>query len=288
MTRRSFNEVVGGDVRLEKLASGFVFTEGPVWHSDERCLYFSDIPASITRRWKPDGTVDIVASPNGKSNGMALDHDGKLLICRHVERRVVKRVSDDRYQAVADRFEGKRFNSPNDIVVKSDGSLYFTDPPYGLTKEFGQQGEQEIPYQGVFRMDAARKNLTLLTDAFFRPNGLAFSPDESLLYVNDSEREYVKVFDVEEDGGLSGERLFAEVHGDAPGCPDGMKVDSAGNVWVTGPGGIWVFGEDGTKLGVIAVPEVAANLAFGEADRRTLFVTASSSLYRMRVNIPGK
>ena len=288
MTTRSFDEVVGVDVRPEKLASGFVFTEGPVWHPDERCLYFSDIPASITRRWKPDGTVEIVASPNGKSNGMTLDLDGKLLICRHAERRVVKRVSDDRYQTVADRFEGKRFNSPNDLVVKSDGSLYFTDPPYGLTKDFGQEGEQELPYQGVFRMDAARKNLTLLTDAFFRPNGLAFSPDESLLYVNDSEREYVKVFDVDEHGGLRGERLFAEVHGDAPGCPDGMKVDSEGNVYVTGPGGIWVFNAEAEKLGVIGVPEVAANLAFGEADMRTLFITASTSLYRTRVSIPGK
>ncbi|OPZ15674.1 MAG: Gluconolactonase precursor [candidate division BRC1 bacterium ADurb.BinA364] len=282
-----FREILPADAQLEKLAGGFVFTEGPVWHPGERCLYFSDIPASVTRRRTSDGRIEVVQSPNGKANGMALDRDGKLLICRHGERRIVKRVADSAYEAVAERYNGKRFNSPNDIVVKSDGSLYFTDPPYGLTREFGEPGEQELPYQGVFRMDAARQTVALLTDGFFRPNGLAFSPDESLLYINDSEREFVKVFDVASDGSLRNERMFAEVHGEEPGCPDGMKVDSLGNVYVTGPGGIWIFDPSGQKLGAIAVPEVAANLAFGDADKKTLFITASTSLYRIRVNVPG-
>lgn len=274
-------------VELEKLAGGFIFSEGAVWVEGENALYFSDIPASITRRWSEQKGVEILRSPNDKSNGMFLDHDGKLLICQHGKRRVVKWSGGDEVEVIVDSFEGKKFNSPNDIVVRDDGCIYFTDPPYGLTAKFGELGEQELPYQGVFRTDPQRKQVFLLNDGFCRPNGLTFSPDQSLLYVNDSQEKLIRVFDVSEEGDLFNERLFAEVKGDTPGSPDGMKVDTRGNVYVTGPGGLWIFQPEGRKKGFIPVPETVGNFAFGDADRKSIYITASTSLYRIRVEIPG-
>lgn len=284
----TMEDLVPAGGTVEKIAGGFAFTEGPVWHGADKSLYFSDIPASMTRRLDRSGRLSIVRSPNGKSNGMAVDLDGELLICQHAMRRVVRyRRADHSETVVADQFEGKRFNSPNDIVVKSDGSVYFTDPPYGLSPEFGRAGEPELPFCGVYRLDPTRRAARCVSTSFFRPNGLCFSPDERVLYVNDSEQGLIRSYDIAADGGLINERLFAEVRGDAPGVPDGMKTDRLGNVWVTGPGGLWIFDPEGAKIGLVPVPEVAANLCFGEDDGRTVFITASTSLYRIRVNVRG-
>ncbi len=273
--------------RLEKLAGGFQFTEGPVWVNREEALYFSDIPASTTRRWSERCGVEVVWAPNDKSNGMFLDRDGALLVCQHGKRRVVKWREGADIEVVIDSFAGKKFNSPNDLVVRRDGMIYFTDPPYGLTAAFGEPGRQELEFQGVYRTAPDRSQVFLLNKGFFRPNGLAFSPDQQRLYVNDSEESLIRVFQVNTAGNLEDERLFAEVKGDAPGCPDGMKVDAQGNVYVTGPGGLWVFNPAGEKIDFLPVPEVVGNFAFGEADRKTIFLTAATSLYRIRVLIPG-
>lgn len=283
---RSLADYVAPGTSLEKLGGGFKFTEGPVWQGAEKCFYFSDIPASITRKLARDGTISIVRQPNGKANGMTVDRDGGLLICRHGERRVVKRHRDGREEVVVERIDGKRFNSPNDIVVKSDGSVYFTDPPYGLTAEFGELGEQELPYCGVFRLGPDRGAAQCLTSEFFRPNGLCFSRDETTLYVNDSEHKLVKAFPVRADGTLGLGRLFARVEGEKPGVPDGMKTDRHGHLWVTGPGGLWIFDATGAKLGVVETPEVVGNFCFGEDDGRTLLIAASTSVYRLRLAVP--
>jgi gluconolactonase len=188
---------------------------------------------------------------------------------------------DGRVVALAERYEGKRLNSPNDIVVKSDGVIYFTDPPYGVKPE-----QRELTFQGVYRLAAAGA-LTLLADDFERPNGLAFSPDEKVLYVDDSARKHVRAFDVNPDGTLANGRLFADMKSTAQGSPDGMKVDERGHVYVTGPGGTWIFDPAGRHLGTLVTPEIPANCAFGAEDRRTLFITARTSLYRVRVKVPG-
>jgi gluconolactonase len=278
---------VAPGTELEKLAGDFQFTEGPVWFDDEQALYFSDIPASITRRWSEAKGIEVLRSPNDKSNGMFRDDDGKLLVCQHGKRRIVKWHGGDEVEVVVDSYGGKKFNSPNDIIVRKDGCIYFTDPPYGLTAEFGELGEQELPYQGVFRTNVERTKVVLLNNSMFRPNGLAFSPDQKLLYVNDSEHELINVFDVTGEGDLTNERLFVEVKGDDPGNPDGMKIDTEGNVYVTGPGGLWIFDPAGQKCGFIQVPEPIGNFAFGEGDMKAIFFTASTSLYRIRVNIAG-
>jgi len=181
----------------------------------------------------------------------------------------------------------KKLNSPNDVVVKSDGSIYFTDPPYGLTAEFGNLGEQELPFQGVYRLSADGKTLTLLVDDFNKPNGLAFSPDESLLYIDDTDEAHVRVFDVKPHGTITNGRIFIELKGTEEGAVDGMKIDSEGNAYVTGPGGISIFDPSGKKLGRIDLPEVAANIAWGDKDWKTLYITGSTSLYRIRLAIEG-
>jgi len=284
---RNFNDIVPKDSKLEKIATGFVFTEGPIWDASQGCLFFSDIPANKMRKWTEAKGIEIFREPSGKSNGLTLDKQGRLIACEHANRRVSRTEKDGAIVTIADNYDGKKLNSPNDVVVKSDGSIYFSDPPYGLTADFGNLGEQELPFQGVYRLSADGKTLTLLTDEFYRPNGLAFSPDESLLYIDDSENVFVRVFDVKPDGTISNGRMFAELKGTEPGTTDGMKVDSKGNVYVTGPGGIWVYDPSGEKLGRIDVPEVAANIAWGDKDWKTLYITGSTSVYRIRLSIEG-
>ena len=272
---------------LEKLATGFIFTEGPVWNTAEGCLFFSDIPADKMMAYTKDKDIKIFRDPSGKSNALTLDKQGRLITCEHANRRVSRTEKDGTVITIADRYEGKHLNSPNDIVVKSDGSIYFTDPPFGLTAEYGILGQQELTFQGVYRLSPDGKKLTLLVDDFDRPNGIAFSPDESLLYINDTNRWHVRVFEVEPDGTISNGRVFAELHGPEPGHLDGMKVDSEGNVYVTGPGGIWIFDSSGNKLGRIDVPEIVGNIAWGDEDWKALYITASSSLYRIRLGVKG-
>ena len=283
---KKFNEIIPKSSKLEKLATGFMFTEGPVWNSNEKCLYFSDIPGNKMRMWSKDKGEEIFRDPSGKSNGLTYDKQGRLIACEHANRRVSRTEKDGKVVTIADKYDGKKLNSPNDVVVKSDGSIYFTDPPYGLTAEFGVLGTQELPFQGVYRLSTDGK-LTLLVDDFEKPNGLAFTPDEKLLYIDDTDRVHVRVFDVKPDGTIANSRVFADLKGDEPGNVDGMKVDSEGNVYVTGPGGVSVFDPKGNKLGRIDMPEVSANLAWGDDDWQTLYITASTSIYRIRTLVKG-
>jgi gluconolactonase len=264
----------------ERLATGFQFTEGPIWLPDGSLL-FSDIPANRIYRWTAESNIEVWREPTGNSNGLTLDREGRLIACEHTTRRVSRTEGDGTVITLAAQYQGKRLNSPNDVVVKSDGTIYFTDPPYGIEPEEGEQ-----PCNGVYRilMDGT---IELLIDDFDRPNGLAFSPDESILYVDDSPRRHVRAFDVQADGRLTNSRILADLDHPQPGSPDGMKVDEAGHLIVTGATGIWVFEPDGTHLGVIVTPERPANCAWGDADRKSLYSTARTSLYRIQVKVPG-
>jgi sugar lactone lactonase YvrE len=284
---QKFTDIVSQESKLEKIAAGFVFTEGPIWDASKGCLFFSDIPANKMRKYTESKGAELFREPSGKSNGLTLDKQGRLIACEHANRRVSRTEKDGTVVTIADKYNGKKLNSPNDVVVKSDGSIYFTDPPYGLTAEFGNLGEQELPFQGVYRLSADGKTLILLVDDFNKPNGLAFSPDESLLYIDDTDEAHVRVFDVKPDGTITNGRVFVELKGTEEGAVDGMKIDSEGNAYVTGPGGISIFDPSGNKLGRIDLPEVAANIAWGDKDWKTLYITGSTSLYKIRLAIEG-
>lgn len=265
---------------MTEIASGFQFTEGPVWHPKGH-LFFSDIPASIIYRLDPGKLGVPWRTPSGQSNGLTFDRQGRLVACEHATRRVSRTEETGAVVPLATHYEGKRLNSPNDVVVRSDGSIYFTDPPFGVSAE-----GKDLPFSGLYRIRPDGE-LELLIDDFDRPNGLAFSPDERILYVNDSTHRHIRAFDVSSDGGLVGDRLFADMEADADGSPDGMKVDVEGNVYCTGPGGLWVFLPSGEKVGVVTGPELPANLAFGGEDLKTLYLTARNSLYTLRTRKPG-
>ncbi|MCX6648359.1 MAG: SMP-30/gluconolactonase/LRE family protein [Candidatus Bathyarchaeota archaeon] len=262
--------------QVEKILGGFQFTEGPLWA--EGRLLFSDIPASTIYSWTPGvGRAEVYRRPSGRSNGLTLDGRGRLIACEH-DRRLTRTEPDGAVKVLAESYEGKRLNSPNDAVVARSGAIYFTDPPYGL----GDKCEgKELPYQGVYRL-GLRGKLILLDDTFERPNGLAFSPNESMLYIDDTAKRHIRVFDVRRDGSICNGRLFAELKGPKPGNPDGMKVDIHGNVYCTGSGGVWVIDPSGEPLGVIEVPQVTSNVAWGDADFKTLYITAQTSVYRVR------
>ncbi|MCG9133295.1 SMP-30/gluconolactonase/LRE family protein [Candidatus Poribacteria bacterium] len=279
-------DLVDPEADIEQIATGCQFTEGPLWHATGQFLLFSDIPANKMRKWDADSGMTVFREPSGKSNGLTYDKGGHLLACEHANRRVSFTTADGEIITIAAHYQGKRLNSPNDIVVKSDGSIYFTDPPYGLSAAYGVESEKELDFQGVYRLSADYETLTLLVDDFDRPNGICFSPDESILYINDTERMHVRAFDVQPDGTIANGRVFGEEEGDN-GKPDGMKVDVQGNVYLTGPNGIWVFAPDGTHLGIILVPERSANLAWGGDDWKTLFITASTSVYRIACKVAG-
>ena len=266
---------------MQELASGFQFTEGPIWHP-EGYLLFSDIPASVIYRLDPGERLAVPwRSPSGNSNGLTLDRQGRLIACEHGNRRVSRTEGDSTVVALATHYQGKRLNAPNDVVVRSDSSVYFTDPPYGLRGE-----DKELPFNGVYRIKPD-VGLELLVDDFDRPNGLAFSPDETVLYIDDTPRREIRAFDVAPDGGLSNGRLFADMTSDMEGGPDGMKIDIGGNIYCTGPGGLWIYRSTGELVGVVTGPELPANLAFGGPDRKTLFITARTSVYALRTRIAG-
>jgi gluconolactonase len=283
----SLDGLVAPGAALERLAEGFLFTEGPVWRREEGALHFSDIPASRRYRWHPTDGATLLRDPNDMGNGMTLDTAGNLLVCHHATSTLVRERADGSREIVASHWQGRELNSPNDVVVRSDGTIYFTDPPYGRhAAAYGVPREQELAFQGVYRVDA-RGVLHLEADDFAGPNGLCLSPDESLLYVNDSMRAHVRVFAVGADGSLGEGRMFADgIGAGAVGEEvDGMKCDERGNVYVTGPGGIWVFAPDGARLGRIDVPETVGNLAWGGEDGLTLFVCGSTSLYALRMAV---
>ena len=268
---------------LEQLAGGFQFTEGPVWNRAQRCLYFSDIPTNTIHRYTAAEGAQVYRQPSHFSNGLTIDHEGRLLACEHRGRRVT-REGKDGIEVVAERYQGKRLNSPNDIIVMRDGSLIFTDPHYGLLPiGLGGPAEAELSFRGVYRLSPGATELTLLADDFEAPNGLALSSDERRLYIDDSERWHVRVFDVRDDGSLAGGKVVLEhPKGVQEGAPDGLKLDAQDNVYCTGPGGVWVLSPGGAVLGRIHLPEITANLNWGEDDARSLFLTASTSVYRLR------
>jgi gluconolactonase len=282
-----FTSVVGAEVQFEKIATGFRFTEGPLWHPKERHLLFSDIPGDQLQRWSEREGVSTFRKPSNMSNGLAYDRSGNVLACEHATSQVTSRGPAGVITPIATHYQGKQLNSPNDIVCAPDGSIYFTDPPYGRVKFFGVPREQELAFQGVYRVGVDPKSPTLLVDDFDRPNGLCFSLDRRRLFINDTARQHIRVYEFNLNGSLGAGRVWAETKGEGAGAPDGMKIDSVGNVYCCGPGGIHVFTPDAVCLGVIRVPEYTANMAWGDADYRSLYITASKSVYRIRTKIPG-
>ena len=291
----ALHELIAPDAPIERVAGGLGFTEGPVWRGN--ALLFSDIPNNRIVRWRrlPEGP-ELTTFTTGRSNGLTLDRQGRLVAAEHGGRRVARIADDGTRTALVEQFEGKRLNSPNDIVVKSDGSIYFTDPPYavqigtpGMARPQGWWAApiagKEQACNGVYRLtpDGA---LQLLVDNLALPNGLAFSPDESVLYIDDSAHKHIRAFDVRPDGTLTNSRILLDMASSDPGVPDGLKVDLKGNVFCTGPGGVWVCRADGTLLGRIILPGLPANLAWGE-DGSVLFVTARTSIYRIQTGTRG-
>ena len=266
----------------ERLATGFGFTEGPLWHPDGY-YYFVDIRQSVLFRLTPGQAAEVVRKDTGEGNGTTFDLEGRLVMCEGANRRVTRTGRDGRIEVLVDRFEGKRLNRPNDVVCRSDGSIYFTDP--GLRVPLAQR---EVDHAGVYRI-APSGAVTLVAD-FEYPNGLAFSPDERVLYVaNTRWAQYIHRLELDAGGAVVRRRIFADMSSDeTEGVPDGMKVDTQGRVFCTGPGGTWVFDPDGRRLGVVRTPEVPANVAFGGPDLRTLFLTARTSVYALRVRTPGQ
>ncbi|MEM7743967.1 MAG: isochorismatase family protein [Pseudomonadota bacterium] len=290
-----FNDILDLNAPVRQIATGYVFTEGPIWHPLQNHLLFSDIPASIRRRWTPDGRVDEVLNPSNKGNGMTYDADLNLLVCEHVTSSVVRFRPDGSREVLASHFEGRELNSPNDICVKSDGSIYFTDPTYGRLEHFGEPRPLPQGFQGVYRLPPGHKpgdEPQLVTDryTFTQPNGLCFSPCERWMWVNDTTQANIRMFDVGADGALINGRVFASgIQEDArPGVPDGMKADAEGRVYVTAPGGLWVYDFHGIKLGEILFPEMTANLHWGGPDWSTLYATATTSVYAVDTKTKGR
>jgi len=283
-------ELVDENADVEQIATGCTFTEGPIWMADGS-LHFSDMPGDKRRRWHPDEGVTVLRDPSNKCNGMTLDNDGNLIVCEHVTSSVVREPPGGGRETLATHWGDKELNSPNDVIVARDGSIIFTDPTYGRMPGFGLEREQDLDFQGVYRIPAGGGDLQLLVDDFAQPNGLCFSTDESLLYVNDTERAHIRVFDVGADHQLSNGRVFAENIGTADlakgDLVDGMKLDERGNVYVTGPEGVLVFSPGGEHLGTIKIPEPVGNLNWGDDDWKSLYIPASTSVYRVRMKVAG-
>lgn len=278
----------GGDRWMECLYTGCRWTEGPAYFPAGRYLVWSDIPNDRLMRWdETTGAVGVFRAPSRYANGNTVDRQGRLVSCEQGERRVTRTEHDGSITVIADRFEGKRFNSPNDVVEHSDGSIWFTDPAYGIDSDYeGHRGDSEIGACHVFRADPVTGGLRIVADDFDRPNGLAFGLDERRLYVTDSGHEpsHIRVFDVGDDGTLSGGDVFAVC--DA-GLYDGIRLDDAGRVWAAAGDGVHCFDPDGTRIGRLYVPEVVANITFGGPQRNQLFITATSSVYSLRLKVAG-
>lgn len=286
-----FRNLIDEHAPVRQLGSGFEFTEGPIWHPKDKYLLFSDLPGDVRRRWDRSGGVREVLRPANKGNGMTYDRDLNLIVCEHVTSSLARFRPDGTREVVASHFEGKELNSPNDVCVKSDGSIYFTDPWYGRMPGFGVERPRQLGWQGVFRVPPGQTGgepqLVVDRYLFSMPNGLCFSPDERLLYINDTEQANIRVFDAAPDGSLSNGRIFASGIKNTlkPGVPDGMKCDQQGNVWVTAPGGVWVYTPNGELAGKLDIPELVANLHWGGDDWRTLFLCASTSLYAVETKV---
>jgi gluconolactonase len=294
----ALDSLIPASAKIEKLAGGFGFTEGPLWFT-EGYLWFSDVTGNVVRQWGPDGKITEILRPGGGENkeapagsfigpnGMIHDKDGAVLLCQHSNRQIVRIAKDHQVSTFLDKFEGKRFNSPNDLVYKSDGSLYFTDPPYGLLKQ-DVDPKKQLKFNGVFRY--ANGKVQAIINDLTRPNGIAFSPDEKTLYIanSDDKRRVWMAYDVKPDGAVTNGRVFADVTAEKEGGnPDGMKVDSLGNVYASGPAGIWVFSPTGKHLGTIKPGETPANCNWGD-DGKSLYITAETGLYRIKLAVSGE
>jgi gluconolactonase len=297
-----FDKLIPPDARIIKVAEGFQWSEGPVWVPAKGCLLFSDIPNNVVNQYTPGQGVKPFLKPSGYtgakarggepgSNGLVLDSQGRLCLCEHGDRRVTRIEKDGSKTILADNFEGKRFNSPNDLVFKSNGDLYFTDPPYGLEKNWDDPARQ-LDFCGVYRLSKKTGKLQLLTKEMTRPNGIAFSLDEKTLFVanSDPQKAVWMAFEVKSDGTLGAGKVFFDVTnlaGKKPGLPDGMKIDVHGNLFATGPGGVWVFTPDGKHLGNIDPQVATANCAFGE-DGSVLYLAANHWICRVQTLTKGK
>jgi gluconolactonase len=289
---KALDLIIPAEAQVEKVAGGFVFTEGPLWHP-EGYLIFSDIPAN--RVYKTDGKPTVFLEKSGYtgkdsakgeigSNGLAWDAKGLLLLCQHGNRQVARLKADGTTEPVAAAYGGKRFNSPNDLIVRSDGTVFFTDPPWGLEKN-SLQPKREIPFNGVYRV--YQGEVYVIDSALSKPNGIALSPDEKTLYVADQKRTWTS-YSLNEDGSVKSKKIFfdATAH-KGKGYMDGMKVDTEGNVYATGPGGVLIFSPEGKHLGTIPLPEIPSNLAWGDADAKTLYATCQGSIYKVKLSIEG-
>lgn len=293
----AFDALVPRDAQIEKLAGGFQFTEGPLWRPEGR-LWFSDVMGNVVRQWSSAGEATVAIDHAGYDqaaapgsligpNGEIADRDGAVLLCQHGNRRIVRVDKDLKITPLVERFVGKRFNSPNDLVYKSDGSLYFTDPPYGLPKQ-DDDPAKELSFNGVFRLAGGK--LQVVIKDLTRPNGIAFSPDEKVLYIanSDEKRKVWMRYDVAPNGSVSNGRVFFDVTQEAAdGLPDGMKLDTQGNLYCAGPGGVWVFSPKGKHLGTIKPPETPANCNWGD-DGKSLYITARTGLYRIKLPAAGQ
>jgi gluconolactonase len=284
------SELIDPNAEVERVATGFTFTEGPIWNARDDSLLFSDMPGDVRRRWSERDGVEEIMKPSNKCNGMVYDADGNLLVCEHVTSSLVRERPDGTRETIATHHQGKELNSPNDVITRSDGTIYFSDPSYGRMPGFGLERDQHLSFQGVYRIPpgGGDPELVVAEGEFEQPNGLCFSPDESLMYINDTPRALIRVYDVQADGTLTNGRLFFEGIGSGvieEGIPDGMKCDERGDIWVTGPGGVWVISPSGEHLGVVEVPENVGNLTWGGSDGGTLYMPSSTSLYRVATKV---
>ena len=280
-------DIVNEGTELEVLGDGFGFTEGPIWHPNEKHLTFSDIPSNRMHRWSEETGVTVYREPSNLANGNTFDKQGRILSCEHGTSRVVREELDGSINVLASHWDGKELNSPNDIVVRSNGDIFFTDPTFGRADHTGIPRELELDLRGVYKIDGHSGELTLLRSDFTQPNGLAFSQDEQVLYVADTPEMHIRKFEVGDDGTLTGGDIFTRSTGEGAGAPDGLKVDSEDNVYCCGPGGVHVYAPDGVCLGVIQTPAFCANFTWGGDDYLTFYMTSSNHLYRIPVKVPG-
>jgi len=289
MATAALARLVSADAPLERIHHGMSFGEGPLWNRRDATFLWVDIVGDTIYRWKPGVGAEILIRPSTKANGLTFDREGRLCVAGWASRSVWRVEHDGRVTPLASHFEGKRINSPNDIVVRSDGAIYFTDSP-GALYNVGMAAEdvqQYLDFQGVFRISPDGTRIDAVVSDTVYPNGLAFAPDESVLYVNDTRLGEIRAYEMRPDGGCGPMRLFHKLAGSEAGIADGMKVDIEGNVYCTGPGGIHVIGRDGALLGRIRIPDHCTNMAWGDADWRSLYITSYTSVFRTRVNVPG-